>query len=289
MSQPATTALTKRSRKKPFLLKAYYILTVPVATLFILSSKNIHPSYRMGVAAKLQLGLRMFLNTLRIPTGTSYKSHLTMALKILETPPTVEGDVVECGTWKGGSAANLSLVCKIVGRRLRVYDSFEGLPAGRPTDREAANYQRGDYCGTLDEVRENIARCGALDCCEFVPGWFADTLPALTTPVLLAFLDVDLEESLATCIRGIWPNLVDEGYVFIDEAVSLDYCSIFFSERWWTENFKRPPPGLIGAGVGLALGEFYIGPWGESHLHPLQHHNAGAYTSKSYSAHWVYD
>lgn len=54
----------------------------------------------------------MFLNKFRIPTGTSYKGHLAMALKILETPPDVEGVIVECGSWQGGSSANLSLICK---------------------------------------------------------------------------------------------------------------------------------------------------------------------------------
>ncbi|MBA2724360.1 MAG: class I SAM-dependent methyltransferase, partial [Actinobacteria bacterium] len=191
-----------------------------------------------------------------------------MALKILETPPSVEGDIVECGTWKGGSAANLSLVCKIVGRRLRIYDSFEGLPEGHPADREARHYRRGDYCGHLEEVRSNIARWGSIECCDFVPGWFSDTLPKLTSPVLLAFLDVDLEDSLAVCVRAIWPRLVEDGYLFTDEAVNPDYCALFFSEKWWMENFGVTPPGLIGAGVGLALGEFYIGPWSETDSHP---------------------
>ena len=41
----------------------------------------------------------------------------------------MEGVVVECGCFLGGSTANLSLVCEVVGRELIVYDSFEGLPA----------------------------------------------------------------------------------------------------------------------------------------------------------------
>lgn len=84
----------------------------------------------------------MFLNTPRIPTATSYKAHLAMALKLLEISPAIVGDVIECGTWKGGSAANLSPVCRVVGRTPFVYDSFEGLPAGDPADREAPHSLR---------------------------------------------------------------------------------------------------------------------------------------------------
>src|SRR5574341_1879406 len=147
-----------------FIMKAYYVLTVPISILFILNSKRIHPFYRMSFLKRLGLGLRMFMTTLHIQTGTSYKSHLAMALKILETPPEVPGDIIECGTWKGGCAANLSLVCKIVGRKLKIYDSFEGLPAGELGDREAKHYHKGDYYGSLDEVKANIQRHGAIEC-----------------------------------------------------------------------------------------------------------------------------
>jgi O-methyltransferase len=271
-----------------FMLKIYYVLSVPISIYFILNSKSINPSYKMSLVRKFQLGFRMFFNHLRIPTGTTYKSHLAMALKILETPPEIQGDIIECGTWKGGCAANLSLVCQIVGRKLIIFDSFEGLPEGDPNDREAKNYQKGDYCGHLEEVKTNIQRHGAIECCEFTKGWFADTLPALKTPVLLAFLDVDLEASLDTCVRYIWPNLIDKGYLFIDEFVLVDYCALFFSEKYWSKYFNRTPPGLIGAGVGLPLGEYYIGPWPERELHPLQHANAAAYTRKDMSGVWTY-
>lgn len=271
-----------------FLVKAYYVLSVPISVLFILNSKRIHPSYRMSWMRRFRLGFRMFFNTLRIRTGTSYKSHLAMALKILETPPEVQGDIVECGTWKGGCAANLSLVCSIVGRRLKIYDSFEGLPEGEPGDREAGGYKKGDYCGPLEEVRANIKRYGAIDRCEFIKGWFEDTLPSLDSPVLLAFLDVDLEASLHSCVLHIWPHLVDQGYVFIDEFVGVDYCALFYSEKYGSKYFNRTPPGLIGAGTGLPLGEYYIGPWAEIDAHPMQHGNAGAYTRKDMSGYWAY-
>jgi O-methyltransferase len=271
-----------------FWLKLYVALTVIPAIFFILSSKTIHPSYRFGPLKKLGLGLRMLNNWRRIPSGTSFKSHLAMALKLLEMPPEEKGMVVECGTWKGGSAVNLSLVCRIVGRKLRIYDSFQGLPPGDDMDREAVFYEAGDYCGTLDEVRSNLQRYGAIEVCEFVQGWFDDTLPSLNEPVALAFVDVDLEASLTTCVRALWANLTPRGYIFIDEFVSLNYCALFWSERWWREAFGQTPPGLIGAGTGLPLGEFYIGPFSEADDHPGHHATAAAYTRRDFSGVWSY-
>jgi len=275
-------------KQRHLLVSVYYVATMPFSIMAILRSRRSHPAYKISFWKKLRLGLRFFLNGIRIQTGTTYKTHLAMALKLFETPPEVEGDVIECGTWKGGSAANLSLACRIVGRKLKIFDSFEGLPAGEPLDREAKLYKRGDYAGSLDEVRANIEKYGAPQCCEYVRGWFKDTLPQLNSPVVLAFLDVDLEASLDTCVRYIYPNLTPQGFIFIDEVTGTDYCALFYSERWWNENFNRTPPGLIGAGVGLALGEFYIGPAAEIVDHPMQHSNAGAYMYKDMSGYWSY-
>lgn len=271
-----------------WLMKLHYGVTSPLSVFFILHSRQMHPAYGMTTAKKFALGWRMLRNTLKIRAGTSYKTHLAMALKLLETSPDVTGDVVECGTWKGASATNLSLVCDIVGRKLKVCDSFAGLPPGEAGDREASAYQAGDYCGTLPEVKANIQRYGALHRCEFVQGWFKDTLPRLQDPVLLAFLDVDLEASLECCVRYLWPLLTDSGYIFIDEVVGLDYCALFWSEAWWRRTFNRNPPGLIGSGSGLPLGEYYLGPWAERDAHPLQHPNAGAWTRKDFSGHWTF-
>jgi len=270
------------------LKRVWYVINLPFAIALILGSSRIHPAYRVGWFRRVGLGLMMFWNKLRIPTGTSYKAHLAMALKILELPPDLEGDVVECGCWKGGSSANLSLVCRLAGRKLVIYDSFEGLPVPKADDREGAGYKEGEYCGTLPEVRANISRGGALEVCEFVEGWFDKTLPGSTGKIALLFLDVDLEDSLNTCVKHLWPRLVEGGYLFTDECVALDYVALFWSERWWRENFDCTPPGLIGAGTGLPLGEFYIGPWSERGEHPGQHASTGAYTRKSFSGYWDY-
>ncbi|MBA4122764.1 MAG: class I SAM-dependent methyltransferase [Acidobacteria bacterium] len=271
-----------------FLMKAYYALTAPFAVFFILSSMKVHPSYKMNFFRKLNLGMRMFLNKTRVQTGTNFKAHLAMALKLLEMQPEKEGVVVECGTWKGGSACNLSLICEIVNRKLIIFDSFAGLPLSDEFDREAPVYTEGEYCGTLEEVKSNLRKYGAIKQCEFRQGWFEDTLPKIDFPIVLAFLDVDLESSLDTCIKNLWNHLVDEGFVFTDEAANPTYITLFFSEKWWAKNFNRVPPGLIGAGTGLPLGEYYIGPMDELSIHPLQHASTGAYTRKNMEAIWVY-
>jgi O-methyltransferase len=267
------------------------MLSVPISTLIILSTNQIQQSYRMTMLRKLMLGFRMYLNTRHITTGTSYRAHLVIASKIMAIAPDIPGDIVECGTWKGGSATNLSMICNIVGRKLKVYDSFEGLPDTKPEEPLADANLKGAFSGTLDEVMSNIKRYGKIECCEFEKGWFDDTLPKLNSPVLLAFIDVDLESSLHTCVRWIWPNLVDQGYLFTDEAVFLEYVALFYSEKWWRKYLNRTPPGLIGAGTGLPLGNYFVGPWGkrlEWYIKPFEEPIAVAYTQKNLTACWTY-
>jgi O-methyltransferase len=271
-----------------FFMKFYYLLTIPASLVFLLHSTRLHPAYRLSWWKRIMFGIRVVRNKHSIPTGISYKTALVMALKLFELSPETPGVVVECGTWKGGTAASLSLACRIVGRKLVICDSFEGLPAGDPLDRQAGGYQTGDYCGTFDEVRANIAKYGDIGVCEFVKGWFRDTLPNLDQRIVMAFLDVDFESSLDTCVRNLWPKLDHEGYVFIDEFGSTDYCALFYSERYWKEHFNQTPPGLIGAGSGLALGEYYVGPWTEKDAYPMQHATGAAYTRKSMSGYWTY-
>lgn len=229
----------------------------------------------------------MYRNTRRVFTGTSYKAHLAMAVKLLEMPPGSPGVVVECGCFRGGSTANLSLACRIAGRRLIVFDSFEGLPAPTPGDRYANDRTEGFLRADLEEVRRTVAELGAIEVCEFRKGWFADTLPELDEPVALCFLDVDYQASLHDCVVNLWPRLTERGYMFIDEYVFLDYCALFYSERWWRDNLDRDPPGLVGAGSGVGLGQYYLGPYRERTA--LQAPGSVAYTRRDFNGLWDYE
>jgi len=273
---------------KRFVRNLYDLIQVPISIVFLLDARTIHPAYAMTWPRRLALGFRMFLNTRRMTVATSYKNHLAMALRILELPPDVAGHVVECGCYKGGSATNLSLVCRITGRKLLLFDSFQGLPKGHADDREASKYAEGDYAGSLEEVRATITRYGAIECVEFVPGWFDQTLPGVDFPIALLFLDVDLEASLNTCVRNLWPYLVDGGCLFTDEGIFTDYVALFWSERWWRETFATTPPGMIGSGCGLPLGTYYVGPWEERFHYPLQKPSIVAYTRKGMSGYWSF-
>jgi O-methyltransferase len=237
-----------------------YAFSVPVILL-----DYFHPAtgteYGVGFFTKVKLMWTMARNYRRITTGSRVIEHLVMATQILRVPKSIQGCVMECGSFKGGSATNLSLVCALCSRELEIFDSFAGLPEPSAIDKEhmlvgideVHTYSKGAWSGTLEEVRQNIARYGRVELCSFHAGYFAETLPSFRKQVVFVFIDVDLRDSLETCLSYLWPLLQDACYVFTHEAQHMEIASLFFSEHWWRSNLRCKPPGLMGAGTGLGL------------------------------------
>lgn len=258
-------AQQRRSRRYRTFRRIYDTLTMPLAIVFLTHSHSVDAAYGMSWPRRMRMGFRFWRNYMRITSGTSWRAHLVMAMKLLETSPLEKGDVVECGCWKGGATVNLSLACAIVNRKLRVYDSFEGLPPPVQGDHVAERsfkngFAPGRFGGTREEVTDNVRRLGAIDACSFHKGWFKETLPRHEGAIVLAFWDVDFYDSLHDCLINLWPHLVDGAYLFMDEYRNMAYCSVFFSEKYWRKYFSCDPPGLAGIGTGLQMGMFYTNP-----------------------------
>ncbi len=172
---------------------------------------------------------------------------------ILAIPPDAPGCIVEAGCFKGGSTAKLSLAAKLVGRKLYVFDSFAGLPEhDEPHDRtlfgEKIEFYTGRYRGRLEEVRRNVSRFGAIDVCEFVTGWFDQTMPGFNEPIAVAFVDVDLAASTRTCLQYLYPLLLPGGSIFSHDG-HLPLClEVFRDDRFWQDVVGSPRPDIPGLG-----------------------------------------
>ena len=217
--------------------------------------------YGITLMTKLRVANRIRQARKSVPVASGYSEHLVMVTRILKVPRSVEGSLIECGTWKGGSAVTLSLVAELCGRKLHIFDSFAGLPAPEAADLAyssvgetvAAPYAQGSYCGQLEEVRANITKYGKINRCIFHKGYFCDTLPEFHEPSVFVFLDVDLVESLRDCMRYLWPTLQANCWLFTHEARDYNIAAAFYDKPWWHTALGVLPPGLIGAGGGLGL------------------------------------
>lgn len=143
----------------------------------------------------------------------------------------VEGDIVECGVYRGGQVM-LAMEVAEIHRRYWLYDTFEGSPIPGPYDQSSRgangvakwhDRQRidGGWCVcSLDEVRNNFERFGMLDDrINFVKGKVEDTLRTGPLPEQIAFLrlDTNFYESTKIELEVLWPLLVLGGVLVIDD------------------------------------------------------------------------
>lgn len=134
----------------------------------------------------------------------------------------IPGDVVECGTARGGSAAFLALALERLGdrRTLWAFDTFEGIPpptAGDPDRAIAARYT-GAFRAELSDVQALFHRLGVLTRARFVKGLLQDTVPrASVERISLLHLDCDWYESVRVCLEHLWDRMSPGGIIQVDD------------------------------------------------------------------------
>jgi len=217
-------------------------------------------AYGVTRQSRIELVAKIRSVLANVPSATRMLYHVVLARELLAIPPASEGDVIECGAYKGAASASLSLVCALAQRKLWICDSFAGLPTGESEIarnyshlRLTGHYRQGMYSGALAEVRENVAKYGSIGQCEFVQGLFSDSLRAIPAKFVFAFIDVDLTSSMKDCIRQIWPRLADEGLVYTDDSCDMEVVRVWFDDGWWQKELGQRAPGYVGTGCGLPV------------------------------------
>lgn len=199
------------------------------------------PSFK---AQKLWLDRLKIIQT-NVPSAHNSSHILQFLIAILKLDPQLKGCVVEAGAYKGGGTCKISLFVQHVNRRLFVFDSFEGLPQNdeqhiMSTEGHTIKdwFKGGNFAGSLPEVQSNVERYGSKDVCEFIPGWFEQTMPLFKEPVALAYLDVDLAASTRTCLKYIYPLLSKGGAIFSQDGDFPLVIEVLKDESFWKDEVK---------------------------------------------------
>lgn len=144
----------------------------------------------------------------------------------------IEGDLVECGVWKGGSAMMMAftlLKAGVTDRTIFLYDTFEGMtkpgendgdPEKKEWERQKATEERNNWClATIEEVRHNMAKTNyPADNIVLVKGKVEETIPAHSPgKIALLRLDTDWYESTRHELVHLYPMLEKKGVLIIDD------------------------------------------------------------------------
>jgi len=145
----------------------------------------------------------------------------------------ITGSFVECGTWKGGCAAIMGAVANRygTGRKTWYLDSFEGMPE-KPSDKDTDNPEEimGDVLkASVADVEELIF--GKLHLPKennfIIKGWFQETFPKIKKDmgqIALLRLDADWYEATIYCLRELYDQVVNGGYIIFDDYARWEGC-----------------------------------------------------------------
>lgn len=141
----------------------------------------------------------------------------------------IDGDICECGVWRGGSMMVVAITLVELGdtdRNLYMFDTFTRPPDAGPRDGEGdqaaleQDLKNPAYSYLpMDEVRRNLERTGyPPDKLQFVPGLVEETLPE-RSPERLALLrlDTDYYSSTAHEMTHLYPLINPGGVLIVDD------------------------------------------------------------------------
>lgn len=141
-------------------------------------------------------------------------------LDLLNNTLSIEGDVVECGCYRGGTGLMIGLFFKAnnIKKKIHLFDSFEGLP--NPSNEKDKGYTEGDFKSEFDELSSLIKELGLEDYVVLHKGWFKDTIERFledAEKISLLHIDCDLYESTIDSFGPLQPLVSDGGVVVFDD------------------------------------------------------------------------
>lgn len=147
----------------------------------------------------------------------------------------IEGAIVECGVWRGGSSMAALKTLQAVGtptREIYLYDTYEGMSEPTSVDREASTGReaqamldasdRSDMVwafASLDDVKVNVGSVGyPADRLHYVAGKVEETIPqTIPDKIALLRLDTDWYESTRHELQHLYPRLQSRGVLIVDD------------------------------------------------------------------------
>lgn len=176
-------------------------------------------------------------------------------LKFIRETENLPGDIIELGTYKGGTTIMLARFLKKISSKRRIFtcDAFIGLPAD-----DKFSYTK-DAKGKMSDTNSKLVlkkfqKFGVEDKITLIDGLFEKTLYEKLgeQKFSLVFMDCDLYESAKFCLEFIFPRLDEGGITMFDE---------------YDQNFRDNPKW----GETRAVDEFCLSNKIKINLFPVPH------------------
>jgi hypothetical protein len=122
----------------------------------------------------------------------------------------IPGDLVDAGTWRGGTAIMMRSVLKLHGGEDRMVYAADAFGGSAPAER----------------VERNLRRLGVFDGrLELIDGPLEETLPRLSGRAWsVARMAVDSYERTTSALESLYPGISPGGYLVIDDYGASEQC-----------------------------------------------------------------
>ena len=149
-----------------------------------------------------------------------------------------EGDLIEIGVYRGGTAALIAKRCQLVGitNKLHLCDTFHGVVKAGSLD---GAYKGGEHADTSEKIVLELFRQLGLEQPGILPGIFPDDTGHLVSSRTFRFchIDVDVYDSARDIMSWVWPRLVPGGIVVFDD---FGFYSCVGITRFVNEERSKP-------------------------------------------------
>jgi hypothetical protein len=130
------------------------------------------------------------------------------------------GDIIEFGSYRGGSAIFMASLAKRYLPHATVWalDTYEGMP---DTEVGVDMHRRGDFHDVDFDWLKTYAQAMSLRNLKFVKGLFEQTMDGVLAEaprLALTHIDCDIQSAVLYAWNGIKPHMVPGGYVVFDDA-----------------------------------------------------------------------
>ena len=188
--------------------------------------------------------------TIKPNTLVSIESCWTIK-QMLDQALSVDGDVMEAGVFRGGTARLLKeTVACADGRTLYLFDSFERM---KRVDSEKDRIREGDFKQTsLDRVKKTV---GVDKFIIYKEGWIPDTFAGMDdVRFCFAHIDLDLYQSITDCLDFTYPRTSAGGVLVFDDYGHASCPGARQAvERFFSDKPEKPLALMTGQAIVVKL------------------------------------
>ena len=198
-----------------------------------------------------------------------YIENFDTILKYKDSLDYLDGDIIECGCWRGGFSIFLSKL--FPNKKIWVLDSFEGFQEINDAHYKYSGIERhvptfiantiGEIAVPYNTVVDNFYKYGLEPDIQsgrisIVKGFVRDSAPNIDVKkISLLRIDVDSYSAVLEVLNNLYDKVVSGGYVVFDDSglrETVDAMKTFFAERGLPLSVYHPIDNTL-----LQIGERY--------------------------------